>query len=150
MGSGTQLLFSLEEARESLSRDPLANWIGFALDELEPGRVAAHIMVDPKHIAPNGFLYASVSLALADLTCGIGSAALLRSPDEKFTTIEIKSNHIGTTTAGLLLCKATARHAGSSTYVWDADVIAADTGKPIMIFRCTQMVLRPRQGGLVG
>ena len=144
MNPATQLPFTLEAARERLARDPLATWIGFQLDELEPGRVVTRMMVDPKHIAPNGFLHASVCIALADTTCGVGSAALLRGPDELFTTLEIKTNHLGTALTGSLLCKATARHAGFTIHVWDADVIAAATGNPIMVFRCTQMVLRPR------
>ena len=145
MNPTAQFPFTKEVAHERLSRNPLATWLGFQLDELESGRVAAHMMVDPaKHIAPNGFLHAAVSLALADITCGLGSFALLRSPDESITTIELKSNHLGTAISGILLCKATARHAGSSTHVWDADVLAATTGKAIMVFRCTQMVLRPR------
>jgi uncharacterized protein (TIGR00369 family) len=140
-----QFPFTLEAAHDRLGRNPLAAWIGFQLDELEPGRVAAHMVVDPtRHIAPNGFLHAGVSLILADIACGLGSFALLRSPDESITTIELKSNHLGTATSGRLLCKATVRHAGSSTHVWDADVVAEATGNPIMIFRCTQMVLRPR------
>jgi len=142
MSTVIQLPFTLDVARERLRLDHLATWIGFQLDELEPGRVAARMMVDSKHIAPNGFLHACVSTALADITCEIGSAALLHGPDEKITTIELKTNHISTTLMGLLLCKATVRHAGSSTHVWDADVIAVATSKPIMLFRCTQMVLR--------
>ena len=145
MSSVTQLIFTLENAREHLLLDPLANWIGFQLDELEPGRVAARMMVDPKHIAPNGFLHASVSIAMAELTCGVGSTALLRGPGETIATIELKSNHLGSVTAGILLCNATARHVGSSTHVWDADVIAAATGKPIMVFRCTQIVQHSRR-----
>ena len=145
MNPVAQFPFTLEAAHDRLGRNPLAAWIGFQLDELEPGWVAAHMVVDPaRHIAPNGFLHAGVSLVLADITCGLGSFALLRSPGESITTIELKSNHLGTATSGLLICKATARHAGANTHVWDADVIAEATGKPIMIFRCTQMVLRPR------
>ena len=85
-----------------------------------------------------------MSFALADITCGHGSYALLHDPDEKITTIETKTNHLGTALTGLLFCKATVRHAGSSTHVWDADVIAEATGKAIMVFRCTQLVLRRR------
>ena len=137
--------FTLEEAHKRLSQNPLANWIGYQLEKLEPGQVQGSIIVDIKHIAPNGFLHASVGIALADITCGLGSMALLHGPDEKITTVEIKTNHLGTALAGKLLCKATARHAGGSTHVWDADVIAEATNKTIMIFRCTQMVLRPRR-----
>ena len=146
MSLATPFPFTKEVARERLGRNPLAAWIGFQLDTLEPGRVAAHMVVDPaRHIAPNGFLHAGVSLVLADIACGLGSFALLSSPGENITTIELKSNHLGTATSGRLLCTATVRHAGSSTHVWDADIIAEATGKSIMIFRCTQMVLRPRR-----
>ena len=65
MSPAAQFPFTVETARERLSRNPLAIWIGFQLDELEPGRVAAHMMIEPKHLATNGFLHASVSLALA-------------------------------------------------------------------------------------
>jgi len=144
MNPTIQPTLTLDDARKRLSQDPLASWIGYQLDELEQGRVRASMMVDPKHIAPNGFLHATVSIALADITCGFGSAALLRSPDEKITTIEIKTNHLGTALAGKLFCTAIARHVGGSTHVWDADVVSEATSKTIMVFRCTQMVLRPR------
>jgi uncharacterized protein (TIGR00369 family) len=138
------LPFTLEDARERLGRDSLAAWIGFQLDAVEPGRVAARMTVTPAHIAPTGFLHASVIIALADLACGVGALALLRDPDEKFATLEITTNHLGTARAGLLFCTALARHAGSGTQVWDAEVVAATTNKPIMLFRCAQMLLRPR------
>jgi uncharacterized protein (TIGR00369 family) len=143
MNLATERPFTLEAARERLGRNHLAIWLGFQLDELEPRQVAARMMIDPKHIAPNGFLHAGVGIALADITCGLGSIFLLRGTEENITTIELKSNHLGTATAGLLFCKATARHVGSSTHVWDADVMTA-SGNTITIFRCTQMVLRPR------
>ncbi len=135
---------TLEAARERLSRDPLACWIGYQLDELAPGRVAARMTVEPKHIAPNGFLHASVGIALADLTCGFGSVVLLTDPGDRITTIEIKTNHLGTALAGVLHCRATAPHAGGSTHVWDAAVVSEATGKTITLFRCTQMVLKKR------
>ena len=142
MDTVIQLPVTLETARESLLLDPLAIWMGIQLDALESGSVMSRMLVDSKHIAPNGFLHASVSIALAEITCRIGSAALLHGPSAKTVTVELKSNHIGTALSGLLICKATARHVGSSTHVWDADVIAVATSKPIMLFRCTQMVLR--------
>ncbi len=134
---------TLETARERLSRDALAVWIGYQLDELERGRVCARMTVDPKHIAPNGYLHASVSIALADITCGYGSGVLL-AEGESLTTIELKSNHLGTALAGVLRCTATARHIGGRTHVWDAEVLSETTGKAIMLFRCTQMVLQKK------
>ena len=131
MNPEIQSLITLDEARRRLSQDPLAGWIGYQLDKLEQGKVRASMMVDPKHIAPNGFLHATVSIALADIACGFGSAALLRSPDEKITTIEIKTNHLGTALTGKLICTAIARHAGGNTHVWDADVVSERLTKPL-------------------
>jgi 1,4-dihydroxy-2-naphthoyl-CoA hydrolase len=60
-----------------------------------------------------------------------------------FTTIELKSNHLGTARDGTIACVAKAVHAGRTTQVWDATVVHVDTGKTIALFRCTQMVLYP-------
>ena len=61
-----------------------------------------------------------------------------------FTTIEIKSNFLGTALEGAIFCRATPAHLGRTTQVWDAVVTIEGTEKRIALFRCTQMVLWPR------
>ena len=61
-----------------------------------------------------------------------------------FTTIEVKSNFLGTATEGSLTARATMVHGGRTTQVWDAPVLHEQTGKTIALFRCTQMVLWPK------
>jgi acyl-coenzyme A thioesterase PaaI-like protein len=39
---------------------------------------------------------------------------------------------------------ARAVHLGGSTQVWDATVTHRESGKTLVMFRCTQMVLRAR------
>ena len=58
-----------------------------------------------------------------------------------FTTIELKSNHLGTALEGTLDCIATAAHLGRTTQVWDAVVSHRETGKTLALFRCTQMLI---------
>ena len=58
-----------------------------------------------------------------------------------FTTVELKSNHLGTAREGTLDCVAKAAHLGRTTQVWDAVVSHRETGKTLALFRCTQMVL---------
>jgi uncharacterized protein (TIGR00369 family) len=58
-----------------------------------------------------------------------------------FTTIELKSNHLGTARDGTVACVAKAVHLGRTTQVWDAVVTHKETGKTLALFRCTQMVL---------
>ena len=92
-------------------------------------------------MAPNGFLHAGAVVALADSCAGYGCIKSLPEGASGFTTIELKSNHLGTAREGTVDCVATAVHAGRTTQVWDATVTHRETGKTIALFRCTQMVL---------
>ena len=57
-----------------------------------------------------------------------------------FTTIELKSNFLGTARDGRLHCEALAEHLGRTTQVWSATVRGPDDRK-VGLFRCTQMIL---------
>ena len=61
-----------------------------------------------------------------------------------FTTIELKTNHLGTALDGTIYTEARPVHMGRTTQVWDAVVKHRETGKTIALFRCTQMVLWPK------
>jgi uncharacterized protein (TIGR00369 family) len=92
-------------------------------------------------MAPNGYLHAGSVVTLADTSCGYGCVANLPEGATGFTTVELKSNHLGTALDGTIDCVATAVHLGKTTQVWDAVVTHRDTGKTIALFRCTQMLL---------
>jgi uncharacterized protein (TIGR00369 family) len=91
-------------------------------------------------LAPNGFLHAATVIGLADTACGYACLAHLPDNARNFTTIELKSNFVGTSTEGTIRAVAKAVHLGRSTQVWDATVTAPD-GKTMALFRCTQIVL---------
>lgn len=135
---------TLALARPLAAQDPLAVWIGFSLEVLQPGRVESAMLVEPKHLSPTGFLHAAVLTAFADLTCGFGTAHMLPEEAFGFTTLEIKTNHLATSGPGPLRCIATARHTGTNTQVWDADITHPHTNKTIVLFRCSQMLLYTR------
>ena len=80
---------------------------------------------------------------LADTMCGYGCIAHLPEGASGFTTIELKSNHLGTALAGTIYVEARPFHLGRTTQVWDAIVRHRETDKKIALFRCTQMVLWP-------
>lgn len=61
-----------------------------------------------------------------------------------FTTVELKSNHLGTARDGVIACTVTAQHLGKTTQVWDAVVTDAATGRKLALFRCIQMILWPK------
>jgi len=129
---------------EALGRGLLPGLVGIEFDSVEAGEARSRLTVDRKHMAPNGYLHAATVVALADTSCGYGSAASLPVGATGFTTIELKSNFMGTATAGdRLTCRAWLVHGGRTTQVWDAEV-ADGTGRTLALFRCTQMVLYPR------
>ncbi len=115
---------------------------GLQLTGVEDKRVSGAIDIQPHHLAPNGYLHAATVIMLADTLCGYGCMLNLPEGAQSFTTIELKSNHLGTAREGRVEATATAVHLGRTTQVWDATVTAA--GKTIALFRCTQMVLWPK------
>lgn len=132
------------ELWNNLSAGHLPGLIGIIVTEIASGLAAGRIELQPHHRAPNGFLHAATVIGLADTLCGYGCVASLPEGASGFTTIESKSNHLGTALEGAIVCRATVSHGGRTTQVWDAVVSDEATGKPIALFRCTQMVLYPR------
>lgn len=121
-------------------RGRLPDLLGFRPIGLEQGVLRAELDVRSNLLAPNGFLHAATVIGLADTACGYACLAHLPPNAKNFTTIEIKSNHLGTAREGTISAVATGVHLGRSTQVWDATVSGPD-GKTIALFRCTQMVL---------
>ncbi|MDR2088361.1 MAG: PaaI family thioesterase [Clostridiales Family XIII bacterium] len=123
----------------------LPGLLGVEIVEVEEGRLTGRMKITSTHLAPNGFFHAGGVVTLADTLCGCGAAAHLPDGAAGFTTVELKSNHLGTALEGTLFCVAEAQHLGRTTQVWDAVVTEENTGKKIALFRCTQMVLRPKK-----
>jgi 1,4-dihydroxy-2-naphthoyl-CoA hydrolase len=119
--------------------------IGMVVQSVTKEEVRAEMPVKPQLMAPNGFLHAGAIVTLADTCAGYGCVANLPQDATGFTTIELKSNHLGTTRDGTLVCVAKAAHIGKTTHVWDATVIHQETGKTLALFRCTQLVLRAQK-----
>lgn len=126
-------------------RGKLPGHMDLHLEATGPGAMRGWFDVAEHHLAPNGFLHAASVVALADTACGYGCFANRPDGAENFTTIELKSNFVGTARSGRVEVEAKLLHGGRTTQVWDATVSAS--GKPIAYFRCTQMILYPRPAG---
>lgn len=132
------------EKLNSRSGDSLPGWFSMKVIEVREGSLTMEYVIRPQYLAPNGFLHAASVIALADTSAGYATIAHLPEGATNFTTIELKSNFIGTATEGTLRSVATAAHQGRTTQVWDAVVSHLETGKAIALFRCTQMILWPK------
>lgn len=125
-------------------RETLPGLIGIEFISIEPGKLTSRLTLRPELLAPNGYLHAATIIALADTTCGYGTIADLPEGANNFTTIELKSNFLGTVREGGIACVGTRVHNGRTTQVWDAQVTDETSRKTIALFRCTQLILYPR------
>ena len=132
------------EQLNARSQGTLPGLIGIEFTGIEPGQVTSRLALRRELLAPNGYLHAAVVIAIADTTCGYGTFTDLPEGAQNFTTIELKSNFLGTTREGTIACVATRVHNGRTTQIWDAQVTDEASGKTIALFRCTQLIIYPR------
>ena len=121
--------------------DNLPGHLGIIITEVNKSEVRSELPVKQSLMAPNGYLHAGSVVTLADSSAGYGCVAHLPEGATGFTTIELKSNHLGTARDGTIECVARPVHIGKTTQVWDAVVTHRESGKTIALFRCTQMIL---------
>ena len=124
--------------------DVFPGLVGLLVQQVERHEVRIALPLRRALQAPNGFLHAGALVTLADTAAGYGCVANLPEGAVGFTTIELKSNHLGTATDGHADCVARPAHNGRTTQVWDAEVTHRESGRTLVLFRCTQMVLYPR------
>lgn len=125
--------------RRSVGRLP--GLVGLEVLEVSRTGLRGRIPLRPDLLAPNGYLHAATLIALADTLAGYGCWAFLPEGAKGFTTVELKSNFLGTLLDGAVSCEAKPIHLGRSTQVWDAECSIEGSGKRLALFRCTQMVL---------
>lgn len=122
----------------------LPGHMGLELVELGEGTALMRCEIRPFHLAPNGYLHAGAVITLADTAAGFGCVANLPDGATGFTTIELKTNFLGTLLQGTMRAEARMVHGGRTTQLWDVDVVSEADGRALATFRCTQLVLYPR------
>jgi 1,4-dihydroxy-2-naphthoyl-CoA hydrolase len=120
--------------------ESLPGRFGLVVTRIAEGELDAELALQPWMMAPNGYLHAASVLLLADTAAGYACAAHLPDKAKNFTTIELKSNFLGSAREGTIRAECRADHLGRTTHVWSATVFGPD-GKRIALFRCTQMIL---------
>jgi len=132
--------FTLAQLEEA-GGEYLPGLLGIEFDGAEEGIVHAHLDLEQKHFAPNGYVHAATVVALADTAAGYGCLITLPEGGTGFTTIELKTNFLRSAREGTITCEARLVHGGRTTQLWDATVSDPE-GRPMALFRCTQLVLR--------
>ncbi len=135
------------DAWNAAGADYLPGLLGMSFLKVEADKVVARLEVRRALGAWNGYLHAGTITSLADTCCGYGTVRGLPSGATGFTTVELKSNLIGTAREGAVICTARPIHKGRTTQVWDAEVQRESDSTVIAYFRNTQLILWPKAGG---
>jgi len=131
---------SLREWNEACE-EGLPGLLGIELILVSDDEIRARMPIRKELLAWNGSLHGGSVVTLADTACGFGTVNSLPADAMGFTTLELKSNFLGTARDAFVECVATPVHKGRTTQVWDADVSIEGADKIIARFRCTQLIL---------
>lgn len=134
---------SVEELN-AFARERHPGMVGVEVLSASADEVVGRLDVTAPLVAGTGFLWAPVVITLADWLCACGMGPNLPE-GASFTTVELKTNFLGTVAeGGAIRGVARPAHRGRRTHVWDVEVTNEANGRPIALFRCTQMVIAPR------
>lgn len=127
------------------ARDHFPAFIGMVFTNADPAAIRAECPVRPVLMGPSGFLHGGLVTSVADTCAGFACTVNLPIGALGFTTVELKTNFLGTALDGTIETVASAVHLGKSTQVWDVNVTHKESGKTIAVFRCTQLILYPKE-----
>lgn len=135
---------SVEAALGQAGREMLPGHMDIEIVAIGEGSSKMRCLLRQHHLAPNGFMHAGSVVSLADTAAGYGCVGNLPDGATGFTTLELKTNFLGTLLEGAMVAEGTMVHGGRTTQVWDVVVRAETTGKILALFRCTQLITYPR------
>jgi 1,4-dihydroxy-2-naphthoyl-CoA hydrolase len=120
---------------------PFAKTLGVEIIEASATRVVATLLVRPDLCTMGGTLHGGAVMALADSVGAIGAYLALPPGAKGTTTLESKTNFLGSAKSGTIVtADATPAHAGRTTSVWQTKITSAD-GKAVALVTQTQLVL---------
>jgi len=122
------------------ARPPIAELIGFVVEEIGDGRAVGSLQAGPQHANPMGTLHGGVLCDIADATMGMAFASTL-APDESFTTISLAINFFRPVWQSRLRAEARVVNRGKTMGYLECDVTDED-GKRVAKASSTCFVLR--------
>jgi uncharacterized protein (TIGR00369 family) len=122
------------------SKVPIAELIGFVVEEIGGGRAVASLQSGPQHANPMGTLHGGVLCDLADAAMGMAFVTTL-APDESFTTVELSINFFRPVWQTVLRAEGRVINRGRNVGYIECDVTDQE-GKQVAKARSTCFVLR--------
>jgi len=122
------------------SKVPIAELLGFRVEEIGGGRAVGSLRSGPQHANPMGTLHGGVLCDLSDAAMGMAFVTTL-APDESFTTVALSINFFRPVWQTLLRAEARVVNRGKNVGYVECDVTDQD-GKQVAKARSTCFVLR--------
>jgi len=121
---------------------PFAKLMGVTVIEALSDRIVGELQVRDDLCTAGAILHGGAAMAFADSLGAIGAFLSLPEGATGTTTIESKTNFLGSAKAGVTLRgECTPVHRGKRTSVWQTKITA--DGKPVALVIQTQMALFP-------
>jgi uncharacterized protein (TIGR00369 family) len=130
-------------ARGELPQPPIAELLGFALTEVEPGRAVIEFSAGRRHANPLGTLHGGVLCDIADAAMGLAYASTL-ADSESFTTLELKINFLKPIWEARLQAEGRVVKGGRTVGLVECDV-TDEQGRLVARATSTCMTLRGAQ-----
>ena len=122
------------------NKPPIADLIGFTVDEIGDGRAVASMQTGPQHANPMGTLHGGVLCDLADAAMGMAFVSAL-ADDESFTTITLNINFFRPVWKSLLRAEARVTNRGKTVGYVECEV-TDENGKRVAKANSTCYILR--------
>ena len=129
--------------RARASTVPVAELIGFQVEEIGGGRAIFSLQTRPQHANPMGTLHGGILCDLADAAMGMAFVSTLAN-DESFTTMTLNINFFRPVWQTLLRAEARVVNRGKNVGYIECDV-TDQNGKPVARATSTCFVLRGEQ-----
>jgi uncharacterized protein (TIGR00369 family) len=139
VGSSPEPVHPLIE-KALISKVPIAELIGFRLDEIGGGRAVGSLRAGPQHANPMGTLHGGVLCDLADAAMGMAFVSTL-APDESFTTMTLSINFFRPVWQTLLRAEARVVNRGKNVGYIECEVTDQE-GKQVAKASSSCFVLR--------
>jgi uncharacterized protein (TIGR00369 family) len=126
------------------SKPPIAELIGFTIEDVGEGRAVGILQSGPQHANPMGTLHGGVLCDVADAAMGMAFASTL-APDESFTTMGLSINFFRPVWQARLRAEARVINRGKRVGYLECDVTDQD-GKLVAKANSTCFVLPSGDG----
>ena len=118
-----------------------AEEIGVEWIDFDPEGAQARIVVEPRHLQPNGVVHGGVYASLAESLASAATYHAVKENGEVAFGMANNTSFLGVITEGHVNATARARQRGRTTWVWDVE-LSDDEGRVCALSRMT-VAVRP-------